>query len=77
MTHCAIQKVNGRAIEVPVEPDGSIEVDVLCELANIPPNRTLLLQCPDGTNQIVNRGQKIKVRPRSFFVDAPAHTRGS
>jgi hypothetical protein len=76
MHHYAIQKVNGRAFKIPVERDGSIDVDVLCRLANIAPNRALVLQRSDGSNLVVNRGNKIKVAPHSFFVDAPTHVRG-
>jgi hypothetical protein len=76
MQHFAIQRVNGRPVKVPVEPDGSVDVDVLCRLASIAPDRALVLQRPDGSNLVVNRGQKMKVQPRSCFVDAPTHTRG-
>lgn len=74
----AIQKVNvnGRPVQVPIEPDGAIDVNMLCHLASIAPNRALVLQRPDGSNVVINRGQKIKVQPRSFFIDAPQHTRG-
>lgn len=76
MQHYAIQRVNGHPVKVPVERDGSIDVDVLCGLASIPQGRTLVLQRPDGSNLVVNRGNKIKVAPGSLFLDAPAHTRG-
>jgi hypothetical protein len=76
MKYLTVQRVNGKPVEVPMSPDGSIDVDVLCQLANLPANRTLVLQRPDGSNVVVNRGQKIKVQPRSFFIDAPQHKRG-
>lgn len=76
MQHLAIQTVNGRPVKIPTDPDGSIDVDILCRLANIAPERALVLQRSDGSNLVVNRGQKIKIQPRSFFVDAPTHTRG-
>lgn len=76
MQHHAITRVNGRPVEVPVEQDGSILVDVLCQLASIGRDRTLVLQQSDGTNQVVPRGHKMKVRPNTQFVDAPIHRRG-
>lgn len=76
MQHHAIQQVNGRPVKVPLERDGSISVDVLCKLANIAPGRALVLQRPDGTNELVARGQKLSVQPRAQFVDAPTHERG-
>ena len=61
MQHYAIQHVNGQPVSVPTAPDGSIDVDVLCGLANIAPDRALVLQQPNGSNLVVNRGQRIKV----------------
>ncbi|HNQ22527.1 MAG TPA: hypothetical protein PKK06_05475 [Phycisphaerae bacterium] len=77
MQHYAIQHVNGQPLKVPVAPDGSIDVDVLCQLANVAPDRALVLQRPDGSNQLVPRGQKLTVRPGAQFVDAPTHRRGA
>ena len=77
MQQYAIQHVNGRSLQVPLERDGSIDVDLLRQLANIAPDRALVLQRSDGSNQLIPRGQKLKVQPRSQFVDAPVHRRGN
>lgn len=76
MRQFAIQHVNEKSVKVPLERDGSIDVDVLCQLAGIAPGRALVLQKPDGTNQLVPRGRKLRVQPRAQFMDAPLHRRG-
>lgn len=76
MLQYAIQKVNGQPVQVPVRADGTIDIDDLCRAAQVAPNRALVLQQPDGTNQIVPRGHRVRVDPRACFIDAPLHTRG-
>lgn len=76
MHQYAIQKVNGRPYHVPVQSDGRISVEDLCRLANVGSNRVLVRQQPDGTNELVNRGDCIRVDPRAQFIDAPVHVRG-
>ena len=78
MHQYAIQKVkvNGRPYRVPVRTDGTIAVDDLCRVAGIPSNRALLHQQPDGTNELINRGQCVRVNPQAHFIDAPTHVRG-
>ena len=71
------QMVNGRIVDVPTDHDGGVNSNDLRRAAGVPDNRPLILQMPDGTNQVVNFGEKLKVQPNQYFVDAPAHTRGS
>ncbi len=71
-----IQMVNGREIEVPTDADGSIDSDKLREVASVPAKRPLVLQLPDGRNEVINPGEVIKVRPGSHFMDMALHDRG-
>ena len=71
------QMVNGRLVDVPTEHDGSFNSNNLRRAAGVPANRPLILQLPDGTNQLINYGEKVNVQPGQYFMDAPAHTRGN
>ena len=71
------QMVNGNVIEVPTDEDDALDSDLLRVTAGIPPDRPLILQLPDGTNQYINPGEKMYVKPDQYFVDAPVHRRGS
>lgn len=70
------QMVNGKMVDVPLEHDGSLDSDVLREVASIPKNRTLVQQLANGENILVNPGQQIKVNPSDYFRDVPDHVRG-
>lgn len=70
------QMINGRVVDVPTDADGSIDAGTFRRAADVPEDRPLILQLPDGTNQLINPGEKVKVRPNQYFMDAPAHTRG-
>lgn len=70
------QMINGRLVDVPTDHDGSFNSNDLRRAAGVPEDRPLILQLPDGTNQLINHGEKLKVQPNQFFTDAPAHTRG-
>ena len=69
--------INGETYDIPTNADGSIDADVVRKAAGIAPDRPLLLQRSDGSNIVINPGQKITVRPEEQFTDAPAHTRGA
>lgn len=68
--------VNGRAIEVHSDADGAIDSDDLREVAGIEKNRPLVLQLPDGRNEMINPGDKLIVNPGSNFRDVLPHVRG-
>jgi hypothetical protein len=68
--------VNGRIVELPVGPDGSVDFDVLRRAAGIPSDRQLILQSPDGSNRIINPGERRRLAYGECSVDAPAHVRG-
>ena len=70
------QMVNGREVDVPMDPDGSIDSDTLREVASVPAKRPLMLQLPDGRNELINPGDRVKVHPLSYFMDMPLHERG-
>ena len=69
--------VNGCVVELTPEPDGTIRSDALRKAAGIPEDRQLILQTPDGKNRVINPGESLPLRPDQFFLDAPAHIRGS
>jgi ABC-type protease/lipase transport system fused ATPase/permease subunit len=68
--------VNGRIVEVFAEADGSMESAAVLQAAGIPEDRELILQLPDGSNQILNPGENVTLSPNQFFRDAPKHKRG-
>ena len=68
--------VNGRIVELEPESDGSVNSDDLRRAANVPEDRQLILQLPDGSSQVINPGENVRLAPQQFFVDAPAHKRG-
>jgi hypothetical protein len=70
------QMVNGRVVDVPTDADGTLNSDSLRQVAGVPPERPLILQLPDGSNRLVNAGERLQVKPEQYFVDAPAHRRG-
>ena len=68
--------INGREFEIPTSRDGSINSDVLRRAASIPPDRPLVLQRDNGSNEIINPGEKIRPGSADHFSDMPAHRRG-
>lgn len=69
------QVVNGRVFELQQCSDGSIYANDVRRAAGIPSGRQLILQLPDGSNRIVNPGEKIPLRS-SHFTHVPDHKRG-
>ena len=69
--------VNGKIVELTTEPDGSIRADDLMRAAGIPAGREFIIQMPDGSNRVVNQGEKLSGNEEQFFVDAPKHKRGT
>jgi hypothetical protein len=67
---------NARKVEVPVDDDGAVNSDDIRMGAGIPANRALILQRSDGSNQLVNPGERIHVKSGQHFVDAAGHIRG-
>ena len=68
--------VNGRIVELPTDPDGSIREDLLRRAAGIAADRALIVQMPDGSNRVVNQGERLPVTDDQSFLDAPKHKRG-
>jgi len=71
------QMVNGNVVDIPMDSDGAIDSDTLREVSGIDKNRPLVLQLPDGRNEIINPGERPIVNPGSHFRDIPIHERGS
>jgi hypothetical protein len=70
------EMINGQVVEVPTDSGGRINSDDLRRAAGLAENRPLILQMPDGNNQLVNPGEKLQVNPGQYFMDAPLHVRG-
>lgn len=70
------QRVNGVPVQVPVDPDGMIDTDVLRRVAGVRRNRPLIHQQADGINKLINPGERLRLRPGQEFMDASLHDRG-
>ena len=72
-----IHMVNGRQVNVPLDSDGKLDSYNLRKIAGIDKSRSLILQMPDGSNQIINPGEKLMLNPGSHFSDQPGSIRGT
>ena len=70
------QMINGQVRRILTAADGSLDSDALRRAGDIPADRPLILQLPDGSNRLVNPGERMLVKPRQHFIDAPKHDRG-
>ena len=68
--------INGREFEVRANADGSVPADDIRRAAGIPSDRALVLKRPDGSNQVINPGEKIYAASGGHFADMPSHRRG-
>ena len=68
--------VNGMEVDLPVDVAGQVDSDVVREMVGIEPDRPLALKRSDGSNEIINPGEKVRVRPGEHFEDLPVHKRG-
>ena len=68
--------INGREIEVPTHSNGSVDSDMLRQAAGIPPTRALVSQKADGSNQVINPGERVSSWPGANYRDLPLHERG-
>jgi len=68
--------MNGQTFNIPTAPDGRMDSDDLRQAAGVAEDRPLIMQRRDGTNLLVNPGEKMLVSPGEYFMDAPAHRRG-
>lgn len=60
--------INGKVLELPSSSDGSVDADTLYRLANVPRDRVLVLQRPNGQNVVVNRGDSVRVNPQDHVA---------
>lgn len=67
--------MNGELYDLPTDRDGSVDSDDLRRVAGVTADRPLIVQRSEG-NQLVNPGEKLRVKPGEHFLDAPAHRRG-
>lgn len=68
--------VNGREVDIPTDAADAVETNVIRQAQGIPQDRPLLLQRPDGGNEIINPGEKRKFHPGSHIRECPLHIRG-
>ena len=68
--------VNSREYDIPTHSDGTIDAGILRERGCIPANKALILKKPDGANEIINPGQKVRVNPGQHFSEMSLHERG-
>jgi hypothetical protein len=66
----------GRAVEIPADADGNIDVEELRKRMDIPNDRVLVQQQSSGRNMVVPRSGSIKVNPSDHFLDGPRSVRG-
>ena len=68
--------INAQVRDIPVNPDGTIDADAFRTSAGVPPNRILVLQRSDGSNQILNPGESHGVQPEDVITALPDGKRG-
>ncbi|MCK4658176.1 MAG: hypothetical protein KAV82_01520 [Phycisphaerae bacterium] len=68
--------INGKELDVPTRDDGTIDVDAIKKAAGISPDRLVIRQNRDGSNQVVNPGDEICARPGDHYMDGPIHKNG-
>lgn len=68
--------INGTPYKIPMDEDGSVPVSVLRQLSGTPANRPLVQQNPDGTNVLLNDGDRASLKPEDHITHCPAAVRG-
>jgi hypothetical protein len=54
--------VNGRILELPTQPDGSVDSDLARKAAGVPDDRPMVILTPDGTSRVVYAGEHVLLR---------------
>lgn len=72
----AMRMIGGRMVEIPTDGKGMADVSEIRERADIPRDRTLVAQEPDGANRVLPKRGKVLLGPYTQFLDAPSATRG-
>ena len=68
--------VNGRLVEIPSPQGDYCNTDELRVVADIPPDRTLILQQPDGENRVLAQRDYFSFPEGFSLIDVPTHKRG-
>lgn len=66
----------GQEIEVPTDSQGNAEIAQVRRVANIPDDRMLIQQKPNGENAILPRRGLVNISQLDRFMDAPRAVRG-
>jgi hypothetical protein len=66
----------GKKYTVPTAEDGSIHEAAIREAISVAGDRVLIRQRGDGSNEVINPGQKLFVEPDDRFKDQPIRERG-
>lgn len=68
---------NGREISVPTDHNGYVEIAEVRRAANVPDDRMMIHQKPNGENAILPHNGRVLVDPYTHFMDSPRGRRGS
>lgn len=69
--------INGTTHEIPEEPDGTIDVEVLRAEFGLDRNTTMLEVSPTRRNQILPKRGSVRLEPGSELMSAPILKRGT
>jgi hypothetical protein len=67
---------NGREVEVPADNDGNVDVVQVRRAANIPDDRDVIRQMPEGANALIPKRGNLRVNPYDRFMDISRAKRG-
>ena len=67
---------NHGEFEIPVDTDGHINSDHIRRAARIPPDRVLIAKRRDGSNEVINPGERIRPNSDVQFADMPLSEQG-
>jgi len=69
-------QINDKVYDIPTNPDGTFDVNTIRDIADIPPDRVLILQNKDGSNRIINPNEKVNINPEDCISDLAPTVRG-
>ena len=68
--------MNGRKVHVPTDGSGQIDSDDVRRGAGVDDERPLVLSKSDGTNVVINPGERLLAADGDSLMDMPLHKRG-
>jgi hypothetical protein len=64
-------RINSKYCQVPMQEDGSVQSDDIRQQGGIPANRALIVKRADGSNFLINPGERVPVSCDDDFADVP------